>query len=197
MNYRRIYLNLIEKAAAENGAVLYPHPRRSNNRNRKPGFEIHHKIPASWGGSDHPSNLVRLTYRQHFTAHHLLARLCGGSMWAAFFLMCGNEQGDTKRDYRVTQRQYQTARIESANYSRAANQGNQHCKGRTYTEELRSKISRSLKGYKQTPEHSAKIAAATKARMNNRPMVTCPHCGLTSRSVRMKRYHFDNCKQRQ
>jgi hypothetical protein len=40
--------------------------------------EIHHIRPRSLGGSDDSSNLVRLTYKQHFTAHRLLTKIHTG-----------------------------------------------------------------------------------------------------------------------
>ena len=40
--------------------------------------EVHHIKPRSLGGSDDPSNLVRLTYREHFIAHWLLTKFHTG-----------------------------------------------------------------------------------------------------------------------
>ena len=37
-------------------------------------YENHHIVPKSFGGSDDSTNLVLLTYRQHFIAHLLLAK---------------------------------------------------------------------------------------------------------------------------
>jgi hypothetical protein len=40
--------------------------------------ERHHVVPRCLDGSDHPSNLVDLTYREHFLVHWLLTKLhCG------------------------------------------------------------------------------------------------------------------------
>ncbi len=38
----------------------------------------HHIIPKSLGGTDDPSNLVDLTFRQHFVAHRLLLKITTG-----------------------------------------------------------------------------------------------------------------------
>jgi uncharacterized protein RhaS with RHS repeats len=78
----------------------------------------------------------------------------------------------------------------------------------------KSKISASLKGVNKTDEHKRAMSAAKKGKKtgpcsdarkeaikkalkgkHTLPMVTCPHCGLTGRS-NMKRWHFDNCKER-
>lgn len=40
--------------------------------------EVHHIKPRSLGGSDDESNLVRLTYKEHYTAHHLLTKFHTG-----------------------------------------------------------------------------------------------------------------------
>lgn len=37
--------------------------------------EIHHIKPRCIGGSDNATNLVKLTYKEHYTAHHLLYRI--------------------------------------------------------------------------------------------------------------------------
>jgi len=78
----------------------------------------------------------------------------------------------------------------------------------------KSKISASLKGVNKTDEHKRALSAAKKGKKtgpcsdarreaikkalkgkHTLPLVTCPHCGLTGRS-NMKRWHFDNCKER-
>lgn len=41
-------------------------------------FETHHIIPRSLGGDDSSSNLVDLTYREHFLAHWLLTKMFEG-----------------------------------------------------------------------------------------------------------------------
>ena len=45
------------------------HPLQSNTY-----YENHHIVPRSFGGSDDPTNIIPLTYRQHFIAHLLLAK---------------------------------------------------------------------------------------------------------------------------
>lgn len=40
--------------------------------------ELHHEIPKSLGGSNEPSNLVRLSAREHFIAHAMLVRMTTG-----------------------------------------------------------------------------------------------------------------------
>ena len=59
MNYFKIYDNLIESRKG-----------RSITKG-----ERHHIIPRCMGGSDDESNLVMLTYREHFIAHVLLQKM--------------------------------------------------------------------------------------------------------------------------
>jgi hypothetical protein len=75
MNYKRIYDQFIED--------------RLNKQPNKPDyFEVHHILPRSLGGSNDPSNLIRLTAEDHLFAHLLLAKIHGGKMWIAVQAMC-------------------------------------------------------------------------------------------------------------
>ncbi len=59
-------------------------------------FERHHILPRSLGGGDDEQNLIDLTPEDHFFAHLLLARIHGGYMWSALFLMSGDRWGAKK-----------------------------------------------------------------------------------------------------
>lgn len=66
--------------------------------------EKHHIIPKSLGGDDSPDNLVFLTSKEHFIAHHLLTKMCvddkdRNKMWSAFFFMHVNPSPKNKRLY--------------------------------------------------------------------------------------------------
>ncbi len=75
MNYKKIYDCLIERA-----------------RNRKiDGYvEVHHIKPRCLGGDNSSDNLVRLTAREHFIAHLLLAKIHNGNLKLvkAIAMMC-------------------------------------------------------------------------------------------------------------
>lgn len=58
MNYKIIYDNLIAKG--------------KNRIKIDDYYEIHHIIPRCCGGSNEPDNLVKLTAKEHYVAHHLL-----------------------------------------------------------------------------------------------------------------------------
>jgi hypothetical protein len=60
MNYQKVYDQLISRA---------------KNRYIDGYIENHHIIPKCMGGSDDPTNLVRLTPEEHYVAHQLLVKV--------------------------------------------------------------------------------------------------------------------------
>lgn len=62
MNYKRVYNNIIEK-------------RKLKPFDETEYGEWHHIIPRSLGGTDESDNLVRLSAREHFICHALLAEM--------------------------------------------------------------------------------------------------------------------------
>lgn len=77
MNYLHVY-NLLMTAA------------RASCRDKTQGYyEQHHVVPRSWGGLDTADNLVLLTAREHYIAHHLLYRAHprDEKMALAFFML--------------------------------------------------------------------------------------------------------------
>jgi len=72
-------------------------------------------------------------------------------------------------------------------------------KGKPKTVEIRENMKKAqalrtkesyAKGWTHSEESLAKINLAAQ----NRPRITCPHCGKIGASNLMKRYHLDNCK---
>ena len=51
--------------------LISSRPSRSLQKER--GYHIHHIVPKCLKGTDDPSNLIKLTYREHYLAHCLLA----------------------------------------------------------------------------------------------------------------------------
>ncbi len=80
MDYKKIYSDFI---ASRKQKTCEWRPKT----HRISGYEWHHIIPRSLGGSDHESNLVALTYEDHLFAHSLLAKIHGGKMIVAVCLM--------------------------------------------------------------------------------------------------------------
>lgn len=75
MNYEKIYNNLISSR---------------NNRSLKLDeyYEKHHIVPKCLGGSDDKSNLIFLTYREHFLAHLLLTKIYPKHTGINYALLC-------------------------------------------------------------------------------------------------------------
>ncbi|EDI8735802.1 hypothetical protein GEM21_05415 [Salmonella enterica] len=175
MNLERLYKSLIAICAERNGK-----PLRRNHR--KEGYEIHHIIARSLGGSDKPSNLVYLTPREHFTAHHILARLYGGGLSYAFLRMSQPKQGKTGRDYRISSRQYATAQELAREIAREQMTGRKQSleqvekrvtkiRGRTHSPETKDLMSESMignqnaKGLKRSADHLAIISQTHKGKV--------------------------------
>lgn len=72
MNYQKVYAAFIESR---------------NRKSVKGYFEIHHVKPRAFGGKDTADNLIKLSPEDHFFAHLLLAKIYGGRMVGALFLM--------------------------------------------------------------------------------------------------------------
>jgi hypothetical protein len=75
--------------------------------------ELHHVVPKSLGGSNDKSNIVALTYREHFLAHWLLTKFTYGSerRKMLFALKRMISKCETHHARRITGWQYSTARI--------------------------------------------------------------------------------------
>ena len=95
MNYLHVY-NLLMTAA-----------RTSCRDKTQSYYEQHHVIPRSWGGLDTADNLVLLTAREHYVAHHLLYRAHprDEKMALAFFMLV-NVSGK-----RISARRYESLKI--------------------------------------------------------------------------------------
>lgn len=100
MNYQHLYDNLI-----------YSRQTLKRRKLRDGSLESHHIIPKCLGGTNDHTNLVLLTPKEHYVAHHLLSKLYSGRIKAkltfAFMRMCYNNQNQTRR---VTAAQFDRAR---------------------------------------------------------------------------------------
>ena len=103
-------------------------------------IERHHITPRSLGGSDTPENIAKLTPREHFIAHKLLAKIHGGRMWAALAYM---SRGGTKSadGYKVKSRDYELAKAKDAEWRSKFYTENNPFKGKTHSGEALKKMS--------------------------------------------------------
>jgi hypothetical protein len=128
----KTYNNLIEKAKI---------------RTIEGYVEKHHIVSKSLGGSNNKENLVRLTAREHFIAHLLLAKIHGGKMYSAVYLMSCYKRYNSK-DYEKLKIMY-ISRI----------------KGIPLSKETKLKISKSLTGVQQSIETRNKRSASHKGKV--------------------------------
>lgn len=109
MNYGRVYEALIEK-------------RRKEPLNRDVAYcERHHFIPRCMGGGNEAWNLVYLTAKEHFIAHHLLHKISPTDqrLLAALLAMCAPRRNG-KRYMLLSARRHGKLREEYAASKRAA-----------------------------------------------------------------------------
>ena len=142
MNYQQNYNNLIIKARNRLLCNVY--------------IEKHHIIPRSMGGSNLSGNIVNLTAKEHYVAHHLLWKIYKNqSMTYAFWNMCNTRNNSDT----ITARVYETIRKDVSEISKIRMQQpgvREHLSninnGHIVTEVTKRKISLSLTGRKQSLE---------------------------------------------
>lgn len=128
MNYKRIYEKFIES-------------RKDRVLEENLYYETHHINPKSLGGLDSNDNLVKLTAKEHYFAHLLLAKFAGPKMVIAlsYFIQDSNRyDGGVK--YKPTSKNIARIR-EQANLARSS-----ILKGRTFSEEHKKNLSKSKIG---------------------------------------------------
>lgn len=141
MDYQKHYDQLIIKAIAN------PHNGYT---------ETHHIIPKCLGGDNSKTNLVRLSAKQHFVAHHLLFKIHGGSKLAnAWYAMCRVGKGQEER--MVNARLFERVKTIRSELLSAESMGEQnHFFGKTHSEESRAKMSAAQKEMKLWERRSEK-----------------------------------------
>lgn len=101
-------------------------------------LERHHVIPRSMGGSDSKSNLVNLTYREHFLCHWLLTKMVDGKEYHR--MLSALSKMRRARSSIITSWQYAISRKAASLRKR----------GTTHSDEIKKKISDSKKEYFKT-----------------------------------------------
>jgi hypothetical protein len=197
MNYQKVYEQLVSRAKTRDKLNCY--------------IERHHIIPRSLGGSDDEENLVEFTAREHFIAHLLLAKIHGGKMIHAAYLM-SSRKGHTNRIYEKMRLQFSEGIKINKERGRKISKS---LKGLPKTEGHKEawKQSRKLGGGWVCPDHKKTEQKITMLGSGN-PMwgkthnesarkiiseankqkIVCPHCQKEGGVAIMKRWHFDNCK---
>ena len=122
MNYQKIYNNLITKRQNE----ILPDEIYG---------EKHHIIPKCLGGNNKKENLVRLTAREHYIAHLLLAKIHNtfGLYLAVIYMQSGRFEN---RKFKFNSHLYQKIKEELSKKQ----------KGKKHSEESKRKMSEARKG---------------------------------------------------
>ena len=133
MNYKNIYALLIENAKARTLENVY--------------VEKHHIIPQSMGGTNDVTNIVKLTAKEHFVAHHLLWKIYRNrEMVHAFMLMCNIKRNGVK--YSVSAKEYQLLKEDNKKFRSEFMTGRiGNNTGRKLSQEWKDNISKSLTGH--------------------------------------------------
>jgi hypothetical protein len=174
MNYKKIYDDFISDRLQKQIIDGY--------------FETHYIVPKSYGGLNKKENLIKLTAKDHFFAHILLAKIYKGKMIFALNMMCKTrtQTHKNKSIYEVFKKQI-AKEISKVNKNKIVKQetkdklsktqtGKKHTLeriennrnaqlGKVMTEETKEKISQSLKGKKKPKEHGKKIAEYNRTRI--------------------------------
>lgn len=132
-------------------------------------YHRHHIIPRHAGGTDDPSNLIRLTIAEHAEAHRVLWEQCGrlGNKMAWLMLSGKTEEAEAVR--------IELCRTPESRMKRSLALKGKHAGeknpfyGKTHSDENRAKWSASKKGEKSpwygkklSPEHRAKMSESHK-----------------------------------
>jgi hypothetical protein len=127
MNYLRIYNNIIDN-------------RKNNVLPETEYGENHHIIPKCMGGNDSEENIVRLSAKEHYIAHHLLYKHYKTSKLAHAWFMMTVASGNQQRY--ITAVMYENAKRANSNALSETMMGKgNHFFGKTHNEESRKKIS--------------------------------------------------------
>lgn len=131
MDYQKLYRSIVEKrkSAPLSGLV-----------------EAHHIIPKCLGGCDDKSNIVKLTPREHFFCHYLLAKIHGGKLWGAYFFMA-QPSVKSATGVKITSRQYAVAREKFIEYMATLSGPKNGHYGKKHSESTKEKISIVRKKY--------------------------------------------------
>lgn len=144
MNYRHVYMLIIEHAKKEVELGLRPKNRYFKKNFSNQYFEFHHILPKSlfslW--SKRKSNIIPLTAREHFFCHQLLTKIYNTSeMRSALYLLV-----NINKHNKLTSKQYEKLKIERT-----------------------KDISIKLKHYIKTEEHCRNISKSRKGAKNSIP----------------------------
>jgi len=147
MNYRKIYIWLINRALKEKRKrILFQHVE-------------HHILPKSlfplW--KDRKNNKVLLTHREHFFCHQLLDKIYPEEkMFLALWRISNDKQ------HKVSSREYEKLRIKFLILNSRRHKGNKYLLNKKWSEERKKEHSTLLKGIKKSLVMRQKLSETRK-----------------------------------
>lgn len=177
MNYRHIYMLIIEHAKLEMISGLRPRTRvvAKNSKFKNQYFEFHHILPRSMfpNWTLRKSNIVPLTAREHFFCHQLLTKIYPHSaMWRALAAFQRKSKGQKRI---LSAKQYQICKEAASKAQKGRIPWN---KGIPRTEETKQKLRKphpqckGLNNPSKRPEVRKRISE-TKLGKNNPRAIHC------------------------
>lgn len=127
MNHKKVYDALIQK-------------RREHQVPETEYAENHHIIPKSEGGSDDNDNLIRLTAREHYIAHLLLAKIYNDNKMFCALTCMSRTNDQMERRFNFNSRLYELLK------RRRSETMSKLMKGRRRTEEFKQHMKAIMKG---------------------------------------------------
>jgi NUMOD3 motif len=197
MNYLRIYNEIINNA---------------KNTIRNCYVEKHHIIPRCMGGTDAVGNIVKLTAREHYICHWLLAKTYNTKkLWGAFAMLC---VASNKHQRLTNSRMFEKARI-ARSMASSGNGNGMYGKAsacKSHTPETKEKIRLAKLGkpriqtVKRPPASQETKDKISKSKMGvpsrrkgiKANLIKCPHCHkIIGGEGNFNRYHGDKCKKKE
>lgn len=167
MDYKKIHDLLIDRAKERiNEDIEY--------------YEVHHILPKCIGGTDVPSNLVKLTPEEHFIIHMLLVKVYPkeNSLWYAAKMMCNRNNkhyGSVKRKQALLASNhrkgksyeeiygYEKAKIEKEKKKKQLSENNP-MKGRNHSEQSKELMKEAASKRIYTDELKFRIGSAMRGK---------------------------------
>ena len=137
-------------------------------------FELHHILPKSMGGSNGKENIIKLTYREHYIAHLILAQTYKNrKMYCAVGLFGGKNKSFNSRMYDILKRNSIDA-LSGENHPLFGKPRSTNTKekirnkkiGKKHTQETKEKIAESLRG-ENNPSFGKPCSTNTKEKIRN------------------------------
>lgn len=174
MNYQKIYENL----TAKDMIATYT--------------EKHHIIPRCIGGSDDASNIVRLTPEAHYVAHQLLVKIYPDNHSLIFAAHMMNNGRSTNKLYGWLKRRHAIAM--SNRVVSAETKAKMRLIRQNMPQEIRDKISATLKQRIRTDDDKAKMSAMFKGRTHTAETKAKMRAAQLINPHRLGKNHTDETK---